>query len=129
MVQEIVGINARILGCSAKEAEKKFILGLKDMAEICPPVFMTELVSAIRKTHPDLVLHYHRHYTDGLFVPAVAAAAKAGAHILDTAIGASVRWYGQGEVLSTAAYIEELGLKTSLNKEMIRSAGFVLKQI
>ena len=40
-----------------------------------------------------------------------------------------MRWYGQGEVLSTAAYIEELGLKTSLNKEMIRSAGFVLKQI
>lgn len=129
VVQEIVDMNARILGCSVKEAEKKFILGLKDMAGVCPPVFMTELISAIRKAHPGLVLHYHRHYTDGLFVPAVAAAAKAGAHVLDTAIGASVRWYGQGEVLSTAAYIEELGLKTSLNKEMIRSAGFVLKQI
>jgi hypothetical protein len=61
--------------------------------------------------------------------PGRGAAAKAGAHIVDTAIGASVRWYGQGEVLSTAAYIEELGLKTNLNKDMIRTTGFVLKQI
>jgi pyruvate carboxylase len=60
----------------------------------------------------------------------VGAAAKAGAHIVDTAIGAAVRWYGQGEVLSTAAYIEEeLGLKTNLDKEMIRDCNFVLKQI
>jgi pyruvate carboxylase len=60
----------------------------------------------------------------------VGAAAKAGAHIVDTGIGAAVRWYGQGEVLSTAAYIEdELGLKTNLNKDMIRECNFVLKQI
>ena len=129
VVRNIIDMNAEVLGCSRDKAEGKFILGLKDMAGSCPPIFMTELVTAIREAHPDLVLHYHRHYTDGLFVPAVAAAAKAGAHIVDTAIGASVRWYGQGEVLSTAAYIEELGLKTNLNKEMIRSAGFVLKQI
>lgn len=129
VVREITAMNAEILGCSEREVEKKFILGLKDMAGVCPPVFMTELVTAIRTAYPDLILHYHRHYTDGLFVPAVAAAAKAGAHIVDTAIGASVRWYGQGDVLSTAAYMEELGLKTDLNKEMIRTAGFVMKQI
>jgi len=129
VVQEIIDMNAQVAGCSKKKAEKLFILGLKDMAGSCPPIFMTELVTAIRKAYPDLLIHYHRHYTDGLFVPAVAAAAKAGAHIVDTGIGASVRWYGQGEVLSTAAYIEELGLKTNLNKEMIRTTGFVLKQI
>ena len=129
VVREIIDMNAEVQGCSKDAAEKTFILGLKDMAGSCPPIFMTNLVTAIRKAHPDLVLHYHRHYTDGLFVPAVAAAAKAGAHIVDTAIGASVRWYGQGEVLSTAAYIEELGLKTNLNKDMIRTTGFVLKQI
>jgi pyruvate carboxylase len=49
---------------------------------------------------------------------------------VDTGIGASVRWYGQGEVLSTAAYIEdEMGLSTNLNKDMIRTCNFVLKQI
>ncbi|MEZ4604223.1 MAG: hypothetical protein R2861_12755 [Desulfobacterales bacterium] len=127
---EIVRMMADVAGVSEKKAEKLFILGLKDMAGVCPPRFMRQLVGEIRKTYPDLVVHYHRHYTDGLFVPAVGAAAQAGAHILDTAIGASVRWYGQGEVLSTAAYIEEeLGLKTHLNKDMIRDCNFVLKQI
>ncbi len=86
-----------------------------------------------RTKYPDLVVDYHRHYTDGLFVPAVGEAARAGAHIVDTAIGASVRWYGQGEVLSTAAYIEQdLGVPVSLseeNREMIRTCNFVLKQI
>ena len=117
-------------GVSTREAARRIILGLKDMAGVCPPRFMTELVSQIRKKNPELIVHYHRHYTDGLFVPAVGAAAAAGAHIVDTGIGAAVRWYGQGEVLSTAAYIEdELGLKTDLNRDMIRQTGFVLKQI
>ncbi len=129
VVEEILTMTAEVAGCSKKKAERRIILGLKDMAGVCPPRFMTELVSAIRKTYPELIVHYHRHYTDGLFVPAVAAAAVAGAHIVDTAIGAAVRWYGQGEVLSTAAYVEELGLRTNLNKEMIRTTGFVLKQI
>ncbi|NLY42238.1 MAG: pyruvate carboxylase, partial [Desulfovibrionales bacterium] len=129
VVQEIIDMTAQVAGCSKKKAEQLIILGLKDMAGVCPPVFMTHLVSSIRQAYPDLIIHAHRHYTDGLFVPAMGAAAQAGAHIIDTAIGASVRWYGQGEVLSTAAYIEELGLKTNLNKDMIRTTGFVLKQI
>jgi pyruvate carboxylase len=130
VVEEILAMTAAVSGLSTAKAQKKIILGLKDMAGVCPPRFVSELVASIRSRWPELVVHYHRHYTDGLFVPAVGAAAKAGAHIVDTAIGASVRWYGQGEVLSTAAYIEdELGLKTNLNKEMIRTCGFVLKQI
>lgn len=130
VVDEIIAMVANVSGTSTKKALELFILGLKDMAGVCPPRFMRELVGAIRKKYPSLVIHYHRHYTDGLFVPAVGAAAQAGAHIVDTAIGAAVRWYGQGEVLSTAAYLEdELGLKTRLNREMIRACGFVLKQI
>jgi len=127
---EILRMTADVAGVSERQASRMIILGLKDMAGVCPPRFMRQLVSEIRKKYPDLIVHYHRHYTDGLFVPAVGAAAEAGAHIVDTAIGASVRWYGQGEVLSTAAYIEEeLGLKTHLNKDMIRDCNFALKQI
>lgn len=130
VTEEILRLVADISGVSSDLASRRIILGLKDMAGVCPPRFMRRLVEALRKRYPDLVLHYHRHFTDGLFVPAVGAAAAAGAHIVDTAIGASVRWYGQGEVLSTAAYIEEeLGVKTHLNKEMIRECGFILKQI
>ena len=129
-VDEIMAMVAGITGYSENKAQKEFIIGLKDMAGVCPPRFISALVTAIREKYPELVIHYHRHFTDGLFTPAVGSAAKAGAHIVDTALGASVRWYGQGEVLSTAAYIEEeMGLKTALNKDMIRTCNFVLKQI
>lgn len=130
VVDEIVAMVARITGYPVKKAQKEFIIGLKDMAGVCPPRFISALVAAIKEKYPELVIHYHRHFTDGLFTPSVGSAAKAGAHIVDTALGASVRWYGQGEVLSTAAYIEEeMGLKTALNKDMIRTCNFVLKQI
>jgi len=126
----ILRMVAASAGCSEKEASRRIILGLKDMAGVCPPRFMTELVTALRHRWPDLVLHYHRHATDGLFIPAVGAAAKAGAHIVDVQLGAAVRSYGQGDVLATAAYIEEeLELPIHLNKDMIREANFVLKQI
>nr|WP_320192105.1 pyruvate carboxylase [uncultured Desulfobacter sp.] len=130
VTDEIIAMVANVSGLPTHKVIRTIILCLKDMAGVCPPSFMRNLVAAIRKKYPELIIHYHRHYTDGLFVPAVGAAAQAGANIVDTGIGASVRWYGQGEVLSTAAYIEdELGLKTNLNKEMIHSCGFMLKQI
>ncbi|WP_147821484.1 pyruvate carboxylase [Salidesulfovibrio onnuriiensis] len=130
VTDEIVAMCADVAGVSAKQAQKKIILGLKDMAGVCPPRFMRELIGSIREKYPELVIHSHRHYTDGLFVPTMGAAAEAGAHIVDVAIGAAVRWYGQGEVLSTAAYIEdEIGLETNLDKEMVRATNFVLKQV
>ena len=120
----------KVAGLTPNEVCKEISLGLKDMAGVCPPRFISALVSALRKKWPELILHYHRHYTDGLFVPSVGAAAKAGCQIVDTALGASVRSYGQGDVLATAAYIEEeLGLEVALNRDWIRKANFVLKQI
>ncbi|MBU1040198.1 MAG: pyruvate carboxylase [Proteobacteria bacterium] len=131
VTEDILTMCADVLGVSKKKASQVIILGLKDMAGMCPPRFMRQLIGALVKKYPDLVLHSHRHYTDGLFVPTMGAAAQAGAHIVDTAIGSAVRWYGQGEVLSTAAYIEEEleGLSTLLDKDMIRSTNFTLKQI
>ena len=121
---------ADIMGADEKTAARSIILGLKDMAGVCPPRFMTELVTALRKRWPELVLHYHRHCTDGLFIPACGAAAKAGAHIIDVGLGSAVRSYGQGDVLATVAYMEdELGLECHLNKDAIRDANFVCKQI
>ncbi len=130
VAEAIVELCASVAGVGTRQASRRIILGLKDMAGVCPPRFIGALVGAIRERFPELVIHYHRHATDGLFVPACGAAAQAGAKILDTGIGAAVRWYGQGEVLSTAAYLEgELGLQTSIDKEMIKTTGFVLKQI
>lgn len=130
VAEEMIRMVGSISGLGNDKASEIMILGLKDMAGSCPAFFMRDLVGALRKKWPSLVLHYHRHYTDGHFVPAVAAAAQAGAHIVDTSIAAATRWYGQGEVLSTAAFMEEeYGLKNILNKDMINDCNFVLKQI
>lgn len=126
----IVRMCADILGVTPERASREFILCLKDMAGACPPTFMGNLVGNLRKSWPDLVIQYHRHCTDGLFVPACGAAAKAGANIIDAGIGAAIRTYGQGDILSTMAYMEnELGLKCHINKNAIRDANFVCKQI
>lgn len=128
--EEIAGMCADILETDEQTASREFILCLKDMAGACPPGYMTKLVTALRQRWPNLVIQYHRHFTDGLFVPACGAAAAAGANILDAGLGAAVRAYGQGDLLSTVAYLEnELGLKCGLNKEAIREANFVCKQI
>ncbi len=130
VTEALLRMTAKASGLDVDEAAGQIILGLKDMAGVCPPRFMTDLIAALRKRWPQLVLHYHRHFTDGLFVPSVGAAAKAGAHIVDVGLGAGVRSYGQGDVLATAAYMEgELGLRTNLDKNAIRDANFVLKQI
>ncbi|MDE5832423.1 MAG: pyruvate carboxylase, partial [Desulfovibrio sp.] len=130
VIRAIIRMCASAAGMSEEKIPSQITLCLKDMAGSCPPNFISALVKNIRAQWPDLVIHYHRHYTDGLFVPAVGAAALAGAHILDVGLGAAVRSYGQGDVLATMSYLEnELGLKCHLNKSAIRDANFVCKQI
>ena len=68
VTENILRMMADIMGADEKAAARSIILGLKDMAGVCPPRFMTELVTALRKRWPELVLHYHRHCTDGLFI-------------------------------------------------------------
>ncbi len=128
--ESILRMTARVTGLTEREASKNIILGLKDMAGVCSPAFMTALVRSLKARWPDLVLHYHRHATDGLFLPACAAAAQAGCEILDAGLGATVRSYGQGDLLSLAAYLEdELGMKTLVNREAVSKANFVAKQL
>ena len=128
--EAIIRMVAKTSGLDPVKVPREIALGLKDMAGVCPPRFISALVKALKKRWPELTLHYHRHYTDGLFVPSVGAAAQAGAEIIDTALGASVRSYGQGDVLATSAYIEEeLNIPVELDRDMIRQGNFVLKQI
>lgn len=130
VAQAMLRMCGNVAGLDENRVISQIILGLKDMAGVCPPRFISELTAALRKKWPNLVLHYHRHATDGLFVPTVGAAAKAGVHIVDTNLGACDRSYGQGDTLATAAYMEdELGLKVALNRDMLRDANFVLKQV
>jgi pyruvate carboxylase len=75
------------------------------------------LVDAIKQKYPDLVIQYHRHITDGLAMPALLAAAKAGARIFDTEEDSLVRFYGHPPILSVQAYFEESGIPVHLNRK------------
>ena len=130
LLEEILEMVANVLGGSKQDAGREIIFVIKDMAGVAPPSFIRDVVDAFKQAYPDLIIQYHRHNTDGLGVPALGAAAQAGAKILDVGDGPAVRFYGQPAVMPVVAYLEgELGLKTRLDKEKIREAGFVLKQI
>jgi len=135
VLDEILAMIARVLGADEgaagrRAAAREIVLVIKDMAGVAPPRFIRDVVTAFRDRYPDLVIQYHRHNTDGLGVPALGAAAVAGARILDVGDGPAVRFYGQPAVLPVVAYLEgELGLTTRIDRARVREAGFVLKQI
>ena len=94
----------------------EIILCIKDMAGVGNPVRIGQLVDTIKQHYPELLIHYHRHTTDGLAVPALFAAAQAGAKILDVQEDAMVRFYGHPPILGVQAYFEEGGIHVHLNR-------------
>ena len=100
----------------------EIILCIKDMAGVGSPARIRSLVDAIKQSYPDLVVQYHRHATDGLAMPALLAAAEAGATILDAEEDSLTRFYGQAPVLGLHAYLEESGINVVLNREAAEKA-------
>jgi pyruvate carboxylase len=62
------------------------------------------------------VINYHRHITDGLAIPALLSAAKAGAKIFDVEEDSLVRFYGHSPILAVHAIFEESGVPVRLNR-------------
>ncbi len=100
----------------------EIILCIKDMAGVGSPKRIEELIDAIKQKYPDLVIQYHRHTTDGLALPALLAAARAGAKVLDVEEDSLTRFYGQPPILAVHAYLEEAGIKVHLNREVAEEA-------
>jgi pyruvate carboxylase subunit B len=59
---------------------------IKDMAGLLDPADAYELVSALKSSYPDVLVHMHSHYTSGMASMAYLKAVEAGADILDCAI-------------------------------------------
>jgi pyruvate carboxylase len=95
----------------------EIILCIKDMAGVGSPKRIHSLFDAIKQAYPDLVLQYHRHATDGLAIPAIVAAAQAGAGIVDVEEDSLTRFYGQAPLMSVASFLEESGMKVHLNRK------------
>ncbi len=100
----------------------EIILCIKDMAGVGSPRRISGLVDAIKQKYPELVIQYHRHTTDGLAVPALLAAAKAGVKILDVQEDSLARFYGQSPILAVEAYLKESGIPVHLNRKEAEAA-------
>lgn len=100
----------------------EIILCLKDMAGVGSPRRIGNLIDAIKQKHPELVIQYHRHITDGLALPAILAAAQNGAKIIDVEEDSLTRFYGQAPMLSVKAYLDESGINVQLDKNAAESA-------
>ncbi|MGE5752955.1 MAG: biotin/lipoyl-containing protein [Deltaproteobacteria bacterium] len=91
------------------------ILCIKDMAGVGSPARIRRLIEAVLQKYPDLVVQYHRHATDGLAIPAMAAAAGAGARLFDVTDDAFSRFYGHVPVRPLTRYLRELGFPVRLD--------------
>jgi len=105
--------------CSGTDS---MILCIKDMAGVGSPARISSLVDAIKQKYPDLVVQYHRHSTDGLAMPALLAAAKAGAKILDAQEDTFTRFYGQAPILGLIAYLEESGIPVNIDRSFAEAS-------
>ncbi len=103
------------------------ILAIKDMAGVGSPARVAQLVDALLQRWPELVIDYHRHGTDGLGVPAVVAAAEAGARLIDVTDDAFSRFYGQPPVQAVAALLSERGLTPHLDLGAVRRSDDVVR--
>jgi len=61
----------------------EIILCIKDMAGVGTVKSVSELTSAIKDKYSDLVVNYHRRIIDGLALPLLITAVKAGAKLVD----------------------------------------------
>ncbi len=100
----------------------EIIFCVKDMAGVGSIKRVGSLIDAIKQKYPDLVIQYHRHITDGLAMPALLSAARAGAKIFDVEEDSLVRFYGHSPILAVQAYFEEMGIPVNLNRKEAEAA-------
>ncbi len=106
---------------------RDIILCIKDMAGVGSPGRIRRLVDAFLQKHPGLVIQYHRHSTDGLAIPAMAAAAEAGAKLFDVTDDAFSRFYGHPPVRPLVRYLRELGYEVHLDMKRADEASDAIR--
>lgn len=100
----------------------EIILCIKDMAGVGTVQSVSELISAIKDKYPDLVINYHRHITDGLALPVLISAVKAGAKLIDVQEDTLCRFYGHSPILAVEAALREEGIPVNLDRRLAELA-------
>lgn len=119
VVKEIVDL------CGGTE---EIILCIKDMAGVGDIKKIGQLIDTIKQLYPDLIINYHRHITDGLAIPALLSAAKAGAVLFDVQEDSLVRFYGHSPILAVQAVFEEAGIPVHLNRKVAEEAVYKVRE-
>jgi pyruvate carboxylase subunit B len=82
---------------------------LKDMAGIGRPAFLGNLVAAIKKRHPKMLVQYHGHTGPGFSVASMLEVARAGADILDVAMEPLSWGMVHPDVITIQAMLKDAG--------------------
>lgn len=85
------------------------ILCIKNHGGLGTPGRIGELVDALKQVHPDLIIHYHGHNTDGNDIGRIAEAILHGATIVDASDHAFTGFYGPPPVLTVIQTMKEYG--------------------
>lgn len=88
------------------------ILCIKNHSALGSPARVAELVRAVRKRFPDLLISYHGHNTDGNDLSRLVAAVQEGVKIVEVSDHGYGGFYSQAPALSLIQTLHEYGFKT-----------------
>ena len=90
----------------------EIILGIKNHSSLGSPARIAQLVSAIRKRFPDLLIAYHGHNTDGNDLARLVAAVQEGVKIVEVSDHGYGGIYSQPPALSFIQNLHDYGFQT-----------------
>jgi pyruvate carboxylase len=85
------------------------LLAIKNHGGLGSPRRIGELIKAILQKHPDLLIHYHGHNTDGNEIGRIVAAVQNGAKIVDASDHALTGFYGPPPLLTVVNTLDDYG--------------------
>lgn len=89
------------------------ILGIKNHGGLGTPRRIGNLVKAILREYPDLIVHYHGHNTDGNDIGRIVEAVLSGAKIVDAGDHAFVGFYGPPPILTVVDTLDGYGYRAA----------------
>ena len=102
---------------------------IKDMAGLLDPDDSYELVSGLKQSYPDTLVHMHCHYTSGMASMSYLKAVEAGADILDCAISTMSMGTSHPPTESMVAAFENSDKATGMDIGLLKEISEYFKEI
>ncbi len=105
----------------AKQLERAgaHILGIKDMAGVCRPAAVRQLVTALRE-ETGLPIHFHTHDTSGVAAATVIAAVESGVDAVDGALDSMSGLTSQPNLSSLIEVLADSDRNPGIDREALR---------